>query len=282
MEYTKKMPNSFLQEQFDIEIANFKNDVENLSVGNYTKSYETYKRISNIIRYFKKEIENKKGIMKIVDIGCGNGYYIFMLNLLLKLKDKAHFYGVDISQTEVQFAKASKKSLGMDNVTFDVCDAENIILPDESFDIVICCELIEHLAHPENCLEGIKRILKPGGAAIITTPNKYNPILRFSHMFNFLVKYKEKDFSHKIKEDSRLGAEHISVKGLNEWIKIVKAVGFKVEGIRRGSLIAGGHRYNAHPVICSAILILDRILDCLPFTHNITENITFKLRKPKV
>ena len=79
-----------------------------------------------------------------------------------------------------------------------------------------------------------------------------------------------------------LGYGHISVKGLSEWIKIIQAQRFEVENIRRGSLIFGGPKYNAHPVLFAVMLILDRIFDYLPFMLNFTENIAFKLRKPQL
>ena len=56
----------------------------------------------------------------------------------------------------------------------DHFDAERDIFPyaDESFDTVLCCELIEHLfADPMHMMSEINRILKPGGHLVITTPN---------------------------------------------------------------------------------------------------------------
>ncbi len=56
----------------------------------------------------------------------------------------------------------------------DLFDAEKDPFPygDESFDTVLCCELLEHLtADPMHMMSEINRILKPGGALILTTPN---------------------------------------------------------------------------------------------------------------
>ncbi len=44
--------------------------------------------------------------------------------------------------------------------------------PDDYFDTVLCCELIEHLpADPMHLMREINRILKPGGHLVLTTPN---------------------------------------------------------------------------------------------------------------
>jgi SAM-dependent methyltransferase len=56
----------------------------------------------------------------------------------------------------------------------DHFDAERDVYPypDESFDTVLCCELIEHLfSDPMHMMEEINRILKPGGHLVLTTPN---------------------------------------------------------------------------------------------------------------
>jgi glycosyltransferase involved in cell wall biosynthesis len=56
----------------------------------------------------------------------------------------------------------------------DLFDAERDIYPypDESFDTVLCCELIEHLfADPMHMMAEINRVLKPGGHLLLTTPN---------------------------------------------------------------------------------------------------------------
>ena len=56
----------------------------------------------------------------------------------------------------------------------DLFDAEKDVFPyaDSSFDTVLCCELLEHLtADPMHMMSEIHRILKPGGALLLTTPN---------------------------------------------------------------------------------------------------------------
>jgi glycosyltransferase involved in cell wall biosynthesis/SAM-dependent methyltransferase len=56
----------------------------------------------------------------------------------------------------------------------DLFDAERDLYPypDESFDTILCCELIEHLAaDPMHMMSEINRILKPGGHFLLTTPN---------------------------------------------------------------------------------------------------------------
>lgn len=52
------------------------------------------------------------------------------------------------------------------------CEVDRFPYPDESFDTVICCELLEHLAKdPMHMMSEIHRVLKPNGTLVLTTPN---------------------------------------------------------------------------------------------------------------
>lgn len=56
----------------------------------------------------------------------------------------------------------------------DLFDAEKDIFPyaDQSFDTILCCELLEHLTvDPMHMMSEIHRVLKPGGSLVLTTPN---------------------------------------------------------------------------------------------------------------
>lgn len=59
-------------------------------------------------------------------------------------------------------------------------DFEKDRLPfqDEEANVVVITEVIEHLANPVNILKEIKRILKPSGIMVISTPNVYNLFFR--------------------------------------------------------------------------------------------------------
>lgn len=52
----------------------------------------------------------------------------------------------------------------------DICRNNSVLIPDDSFHIVVCTEVLEHVANPFAAAVEINRILKPGGRAFITTP----------------------------------------------------------------------------------------------------------------
>jgi len=280
MTISKEEHNSFMQVLMNEKAFIIMHVINSGSVGDYTKHYETWRRGQNIIKCFKEELTKKDGQVKVLDIGCDNGLYIFLLNSFIEFKNMAYFYGIDISPCAIYLAEEFKKTLGMNNVTFEVGDAEDLKLQSSYFDIVIGAELIEHLTNPDNFLGQLIKVLKPGGLAIITTPNKNNLVHKLGKIPLFFFKNWKPASRYGDISKPGCGYGHISVKGLNEWIKIIKWHGFEIEGIKRGSLFFGGAKYDAHPLFFAISLILEIILDYLPFTHNLTENITFKLRKP--
>lgn len=71
------------------------------------------------------------------------------------------------------FKKATIKTLDLEpgaDYHADICQDNTIIIPDESFHVVICTEVLEHVANPFAAAIEINRILKPTGQAYITTP----------------------------------------------------------------------------------------------------------------
>lgn len=99
----------------------------------------------------------------VLDIACGSGYGSQML-----AKSAQKVFGVDISEDSIQYAK---KHYSSDNVEYRVGDATMIPLDDASVDAVVCFETIEHIQDYRKFLQEIKRVLRPEGQLILSTPN---------------------------------------------------------------------------------------------------------------
>jgi len=107
---------------------------------------------------------------KVLDIGCGSGYGVDLI-----ASKASEVIGVDISKEAMNYARQHYKRK---NITFCVGDAIHLdFLKDRKFDVIICFEVIEHVANYFQCLKEIRRLLKHDGILIISTPNKryYNP-----------------------------------------------------------------------------------------------------------
>lgn len=104
----------------------------------------------------------------LLDVGCGDGDFIFMA------KDKfKECYGVDVSSQRIQQAK--KRSNEMTEgatLHFHKCDVdEGLPFSSSFFDVVSCIAVLEHVFNPPNLVEEIHRILKPGGIFLVQVPN---------------------------------------------------------------------------------------------------------------
>ncbi len=88
---------------------------------------------------------------------------------------KVNYVGVDISQTSVDAGLRK----GLKVLVVDVSE-ERLPFDDSSFDLVYFSEVLEHLYNPDFAMEEFKRVLRPGGRLLLTTPNLaawYNRIL---------------------------------------------------------------------------------------------------------
>jgi SAM-dependent methyltransferase len=101
----------------------------------------------------------------VLDVASGSGYGSRML---LDAGAKS-VTGVDIDAEAVQYASENYAAPG---VSYAVGSAESLSLPDASFDVVVSFETIEHLKHPDLLVDEVRRVLKPGGIFICSTPDR--------------------------------------------------------------------------------------------------------------
>lgn len=130
---------------------------------------ETNKRIAIIFNGLlsKKELKDKK----FLEIGCGLGYFS---NKAFKMGAKVT--GVDIGPNLVAI---NKKLTPKGN--FLVASASKLPFKDNSFDIVLSTEVIEHVDNQDKAIKEMFRVLKGSGTLVITTPNRI-----FKPLFDFL------------------------------------------------------------------------------------------------
>jgi len=113
---------------------------------------------------------------KILDIGCGTGH---LAGELMKRGYEA--WGVDLSDAMVEYAR---EHYNPDR--FRVGDIEHIPFPDNTFDGVVCLGVMEYLEKDEPAVREMWRVLKPGGRAVITTPNIACPFFHMDMAFQKL------------------------------------------------------------------------------------------------
>lgn len=95
----------------------------------------------------------------ILDVGCASGWFISKLAINFPA---AKCYGIDIYDKAIAYGKKQYP-----HITFAMGDAHRTPFKKESFDLVVCTEVLEHVDDPKAVLLEIKRVLKKNGVAII-------------------------------------------------------------------------------------------------------------------
>jgi ubiquinone/menaquinone biosynthesis C-methylase UbiE len=122
---------------------------------------------------------------EVLDIASGEGYGSAMI-----AKRARRVTGVDISPAAVEHAQ---RRYQRDNLRFVSGSCAAIPLPDCAVDVVISFETIEHHAEHEQMLREIRRVLRPGGLLVISSPDKaeYSDKPGYRNPFHIKELYKE-------------------------------------------------------------------------------------------
>jgi 2-polyprenyl-3-methyl-5-hydroxy-6-metoxy-1,4-benzoquinol methylase len=105
----------------------------------------------------------------VLDAGCGTGYG----SRLLAEAGAQEVVGVDIAQGVLEAVAPAMP----EQVRLQAGDLRKLDLDDDRFELVVCFEVIEHLADPFTALAELVRVLAPGGLLLVSSPNRgvYQP-----------------------------------------------------------------------------------------------------------
>lgn len=104
--------------------------------------------------------------LKVLDIGCGGGYTCEYM-----AKKGAAVSGIDLSDISIETAKTHAKEFGL-NIDYRTGKAENLPFEDDTFSVITCVDVLEHLEDVAKVIAEVKRVLKPGGIFLFDTINK--------------------------------------------------------------------------------------------------------------
>jgi 2-polyprenyl-3-methyl-5-hydroxy-6-metoxy-1,4-benzoquinol methylase len=104
--------------------------------------------------------------LAVLDMGCSTGIISNYLS-----QSFASVVGIDIDEPAIDYAINKMQT---ENIQFYVRDALNTGFANESFDIVICTHIYEHVPDPYQLLSEIKRVLKFDGVCYFAAENRLN------------------------------------------------------------------------------------------------------------
>jgi ubiquinone/menaquinone biosynthesis C-methylase UbiE len=126
---------------------------------------ERQQKANKIIAVLKDFLKDDFKDLKLIDIGSSTG-------IMTKLLSE-HFsetVGIDIDEQGVKYARENFEN---DHLSFSTSDAMNINFPDNSFDVVNCSHIYEHVPDSKKLMSEIYRVLKPGGVCFLAAGNRF-------------------------------------------------------------------------------------------------------------
>jgi 2-polyprenyl-6-hydroxyphenyl methylase/3-demethylubiquinone-9 3-methyltransferase len=170
----------------------------------YDTSYEQ-KRVAAIKKLLPK-VKNKR----ILDVGCGGGFYSF----IVAKQGACNIVGVDLEKACIKAAQLNldrKMSLSIDGV---VADTTKLPFRNESFDLVLCVDVIEHVEADRKVICELFGLLKPQGFLVISSQNSFSLNFLLEGFFYRIVRrekwmgwdtshvrfYNPKSFSHLLQD----------------------------------------------------------------------------------
>ena len=128
-------------------------------VGN---SYDKYAAKNPIVRWMMNGFESslselvaKAAPQTIHEIGCGEGYWVIRWN-----KQGLNARGCDFSEQVIEMAMENAFEAEIKTPIFKTRSIYDVNFEEDSADLVVCCEVLEHLEAPEAGLESLKKIAK--------------------------------------------------------------------------------------------------------------------------
>ena len=115
-----------------------------------------------------KKLKAQRDIVKILDIGCNSGAFLYELHCILQKENLLN--GIDLVGIDID-KSATEKPVSDVFKIFHSSAEEFVENNPKSFDLILHFELIEHLPHPYEFLQSVEKLLTEGGYTYFHTPN---------------------------------------------------------------------------------------------------------------
>ncbi|MBE9138715.1 3-demethylubiquinone-9 3-O-methyltransferase [Nodosilinea sp. LEGE 07088] len=115
--------------------------------------------------YFDRVVSRWQGL-RVLDVGCGGGFTCEFL-----AQRQAQVWGLDQSANCIAAAQAHAGAEGLP-IAYCWGVAEDLPFEAAGFDVVICVDVLEHVASPQDAIAEMSRVLKPGGRVCFDTINR--------------------------------------------------------------------------------------------------------------
>jgi 2-polyprenyl-3-methyl-5-hydroxy-6-metoxy-1,4-benzoquinol methylase len=170
---------------------------------------EFHKRRFDSTIHLLKLAANDTSNPKILDVGCGEGH--------ITAEIYRNFPGAEISGLDYSMSAISYAADSFPGIDFILANAYIPPYSENYFDVLVCNNLWEHVPDPLRLLKAIRKIIKPGGYIIISTPSRY----RFENIVNVM----------KGKPVAFMSKSHVTEYSVGQVIEQLRFEKFEVEEI---------------------------------------------------
>jgi len=159
-----------------------------------------YDREAPIIRLYRRHLDaiaaQVRPPAKLLEVGCARGV----------LLDLARQAGYEVAGVEVNgyAADYARENFGLNVLTGDLSEVD----PGEQYDIVVALDVIEHLPDPASALARLASFLRPGGLAVIGTPDRRSFLYRLAEA---LARWTGGRWTYPARRFYGRGWEHLTV-----------------------------------------------------------------------
>ncbi|MBL7825387.1 MAG: methyltransferase domain-containing protein [Saprospiraceae bacterium] len=143
---------------------------------NFKLLFPTFRNRFLFVKSRLKKYARTEPWEKGLNLGTGEGDYDRMIAGYCQ-----ELIGCDVNPEDLAHARAL--NAGVMNLHYEVNNALALSYSDQTFDLIVSCEVIEHVGKPEKMVLEMYRVLKPGGTVIMTFPSRefpftYDPVNR--------------------------------------------------------------------------------------------------------
>jgi putative flippase GtrA len=189
--------------------------------------YDAYKNGSPIQKWWKLSITRAvwsllPEAVNVLDIGCGSSHTL----------SRYDGVGIDSNKDKVDFMNSHQS--GLKRNRYLVADARALPFEDNTFDAVLCIEVLEHLENPAEVITEIARVAKPNARIVLATPDYSKPL---AYILDIMTPY---------------GGDHTYRFSRKQLQKLCRACGLKPLGhkyVGTCDLVALFEKTNDPPVI---------------------------------
>jgi SAM-dependent methyltransferase len=185
--------------------------------GYYARMYRPHWFLRNPRKYLERDaallrLVRPSPSARVLEVGSARGDTAFFL-----APHVAGVVGIDASRAAVEAARVEQSIRGLPNVRFAEADARDLsAVPGGPFDVVLLADFVEHVLDDvlAPCLASAAKVLRPGGALAIYTPNAAHWAERIKAAVPGLQQ-----------------EDHIAVRPADRVVSLVEAAGFRVEAL---------------------------------------------------